>query len=83
MLCALCVLILSIIVPENSNPATRYSRGGLYSANPYLVIGTAKANGLQPYAYLQYLLMELPKAESLEAIEALLPGSSNKDQIKI
>jgi hypothetical protein len=30
-----------------------------------------------------YLFAELPKAESIEAIEALLPGNLNKDQIKI
>jgi transposase len=30
-------------------------------------------NGLEPYAYLLYLLEELPKADSVEALEALLP----------
>ena len=44
---------------------------------------TAKANGLEPYAYLRYLFTELPKAGTVEAIEALLPGNLNKDQIKI
>ena len=34
------------------------------------------------YAYLLHLLTELPKAETTEAIEALLPGTINKDQIK-
>ena len=53
------------------------------SANLYSLIETAKANGLEPYAYLRYLFTELPKAETLEAIEALLPGNLNKDQIKI
>ena len=53
------------------------------SANLYSLIKTAKANGLEPYAYLRYLFTELPKAETLEAIEALLPGNLNKDQIKI
>ena len=53
------------------------------SANLYSLIETAKANGLEPYTYLRYLFTELPKAETLEAIEALLPGNLNKDQIKI
>jgi len=49
------------------------------SANLYSLIETAKANGLEPYAYLRYLFSKLPKAESVEAIEALLPGNLNKD----
>jgi transposase len=53
------------------------------SANLYSLIETAKANGLEPYAYLRYLFTELPKAETVEAIEALLPGNLSKDQIKI
>ena len=53
------------------------------SANLYSLIETAKANGLEPYAYLRYLFAELPKAESVNAIEALLPGNLKKEQIKI
>ena len=30
-------------------------------------------NGLEPYAYLRRVLTELPKAQSLADIEALLP----------
>ena len=41
---------------------------------------TAKANNLEPYAYLRRVFTELPKAEPIEAIEAVLPG--NIDQIK-
>jgi len=52
------------------------------SANLYSLIETAKANGLEPYAYLRYLFAELPKAETVAAIEALLPGNLGKDQIK-
>ena len=47
--------------------------GARASANLYTLISTAKANGLEPYAYLRRVLTELPKAESLEHIEALLP----------
>jgi transposase len=58
-------------------------KGVKASANLYSLIETAKANGLEPYAYLRYLFTELPKAGTVEAIESLLPGNLNKDQIKI
>jgi len=47
--------------------------GANASARLYSLISTAKANGLEPYAYLRHVFTELPKAESLEHIEALLP----------
>jgi transposase len=47
----------------------------------YSLIQTAKANGLEPNAYLRYVFTEPPKQETLESIEALLPGHINKDQI--
>jgi hypothetical protein len=53
------------------------------SANLYSLIETSKANGLEPYAYLRYLFAELPRAETVEAIEALLPGNVNPQQIKL
>ncbi|MEQ8693405.1 MAG: IS66 family transposase [Pseudomonadales bacterium] len=43
------------------------------SANLYSLIETAKANGLEPYAYLRQVYTELPRSETVEAIEALLP----------
>ncbi len=43
------------------------------SANLYSLIETAKANGLEPYAYLRQVYEQLPRAETVEAIEALLP----------
>lgn len=58
-------------------------KGVQANANLYSLIETAKANGLEPYAYLRYLFTELPKAETVEAIEALLPGTLSKDQIRI
>ena len=51
------------------------------SANLYSLIETAKANDLEPYAYLRHLYTELPGAQSVDAIEALLPGNINVDQI--
>jgi transposase len=58
-------------------------KGVRASANLYSLIETAKANGLEPYAYLRHLFTELPKAETVEVIEALLPGNLSKDQIRI
>ena len=58
-------------------------KGVKASANLYSLIETAKANGLEPYAYLRHLFTELPKATTVEAIEALLPGTINKDQMKL
>jgi len=58
-------------------------KGVTASANLYSLIETAKANGLEPYAYLRYLFTELPKAQTVDAIEALLPGKLDADQIKI
>jgi transposase len=42
------------------------------SARLYSLIETAKANGLEPYAYLRHVFTELPKATTVDDIEALL-----------
>ena len=47
--------------------------GANASARLYSLIECAKANGLEPYAYLRHVFTELPKAQSLADIEALLP----------
>ena len=57
-------------------------KGVKASANLYSLIETAKVNNLEPYAYLRYLFTALPKAETVEAIEALLPGTIKQDQIR-
>jgi len=57
-------------------------KGVQASANLYSLIETAKANGLEPYAYLRHLFTVLPKATTVEAIEALLPGNLSMDQIR-
>ena len=56
-------------------------KGVKASANLYSLIETAKANGLEPYAFLRYVFTELPKADTVKTIEALLPGNLEKDQI--
>jgi transposase len=47
--------------------------GAEASANLYSVVETAKANGLEPWAYLQHVFAELPKARSFDDVDALLP----------
>ena len=48
-------------------------KGARASAIYYSLIETAKANGLEPYAYFRQLLTQLPYADNLEKLEALLP----------
>jgi transposase len=43
------------------------------SASIYSLIETAKANGLEPYAYLREVFARLPCASSDEELQALLP----------
>ena len=47
--------------------------GAHASAKLYSIIETAKANGLEPYAYLRHIFEKLPQATTLVDIEALLP----------
>jgi transposase len=56
--------------------------GAKASANLYSLIETARANGLEPYAYLRKVLTELPQATTLEDIEALLPANIDRDALK-
>ena len=53
------------------------------SANLYSLIETAKANGLEPYAYLRHIYTQLPGAQTVEDMEALLPGNVTGEHIKI
>jgi transposase len=57
-------------------------KGVKASANLYSLIESAKANGQEPYVYLRRVFTELPQAETVEAIETLLPGNFDKDQIR-
>ena len=50
--------------------------GAKASASLYSLVQTARANELEPYAYLRRLFAELPAAQSVADIEALLPFSS-------
>ena len=50
-------------------------RGVKASDNLYSLIESAKANGLEPYTFLRFLFAKLPKAETVDGIETLLPGN--------
>jgi hypothetical protein len=53
------------------------------SAALYSIVSTARANGLEPYAYLRRLFTELPKAKTVEDFEALLPFNSLSGKAKL
>ena len=52
-------------------------QGAKSSANLYSLIETAKANGVEPYQYLRHVFTEMPKADSVEGIEGLLPWTAD------
>jgi len=58
-------------------------RGAEASATLYSLIETAKANGLEPWAYLNYLFERLPAAKTPAAVEALLPHNLKNDDLKL
>jgi transposase len=57
-------------------------KGAEVSALLYSLIETAKANGLEPWAYLNHLFEHLPTAKTAEAIAALLPHNLKLDDLK-
>ena len=57
-------------------------KGAHASAACYSLVETAKANGLEPYAYLKYLLDHIGSADTLEKLEALLPWNIPKQQLE-
>ena len=69
-------------MPESSEPHHSGTVAGAEaSANLYSLIETAKANGIEPYAYLRTVFTELPQATSVEEIEALLPVPNDTDDL--
>lgn len=48
-------------------------KGARASAIYYSLIETAKANDLEPYAYLKYVFKALPYADTVEKLEELMP----------
>lgn len=57
--------------------------GAEASALLYSLIETAKANRLEPYAYLRHIFEHLPSAASLEDYEALLPWNLTPEKIAV
>jgi len=49
------------------------SQGAKASATCYSLIETAKANALEPSAYLHHVLKHIAEADTVETLEALLP----------
>ncbi|HIG14410.1 MAG TPA: IS66 family transposase [Gammaproteobacteria bacterium] len=52
------------------------------SANLYSLINTAMLNGHNPYTYLVHIFKELPRANTLEEFEALLPWNVKPDMLE-
>ena len=57
-------------------------RGAAASATLYTLVESAKANGLEPWAYLNYLFEKLPKAKSEQALLDLLPQNFKIEELK-
>ena len=47
--------------------------GANASAAMFTLVETAKANGIEPYAYLQYVIGNIVAADTDEALDALMP----------
>jgi hypothetical protein len=58
-------------------------KGAEASATLYSIIETAKANGLEPYAYLRFLFTELPKAKLETDIKVLLPQYDDRNRLAV
>ena len=58
------------------------SAGARASANLYGLIETAKANGIEPWAYLRHVFDALPRATTPGEIEVLLPRSVDPEIIR-
>jgi transposase len=51
-------------------------KGAVASANLFSIVETAKANGVEPHAYLSLLFSQLPHAKTVEDFETLLPWNA-------
>ena len=56
--------------------------GAHASAKLYSIIETAKAAGIEPYAYLRHIFAGLPQATTPADVQALLPWNIAPDQLK-
>ena len=69
-----------ICIKNAIRPLTVGRRNWLFADTParasaiyYSLIESAKANRLEPFEYICYVLEELPYADTVEKLEALLP----------
>ena len=86
-------LHISNILAENAiRPLAIGRRNWLFSDTPngargsatcYSLIETAKANGLEPYAYIHYVLKHIAAADTVEKLEALLPWNAKAHLVGI
>lgn len=58
------------------------SQGARASATCYSLIETARANGLEPSAYIHHVLKHIAQADSLEKLEVLLPWNAELPALK-
>mgnify|MGYP001819017029 FL=1 len=56
-------------------------RGADASATMYTLVESAKANDLEPWAYLNYLFEKLPEAKTEQALIALLPQNLKMEDL--
>ena len=57
-------------------------RGAKASATVYSLIETAKANGIEPFAYLNPVLQHIGNAKMVEDVEALLPWNTSLNKMQ-
>ena len=57
-------------------------RGAKASATVYNLIETAKANGIEPVAYLNHVLQHIGNAKMVEDVEALLPWNTSLNKMQ-
>lgn len=57
------------------------TQGARASATCYSLIETAKANGLEPSAYIHHVLEHIGAADTLEKMESLLPWNVNLESV--
>ncbi|WP_318261786.1 IS66 family transposase [Zhongshania marina] len=65
--------IRPFVIGRKNWPFSATPRGAHASAAIYSLIETAKANGLEPYAYLREVFARLPSISSDEELQALPP----------
>ncbi len=73
--------IRPFVVGRNNWLFSDTPKGAHASARLYSLISTARANGHEPYQYLHHVFKELPAAESIEELEALLPFNLDPESL--